>query len=98
MADKKQSWLDAATQTPLINGYTEQLTTFIDALADGRIEDAELAAQEARLKKAMQDVEPKLDGPLHAAVTQLLCELTAYNIMHTLSDLQKARPMSTFHG
>lgn len=98
MADKKQSWLDAATQAPLINQYTEQLTTFIDALADGRIEDSELAEQEARLKKAMHDVEPKLDGPLHAAVTQLLCELTAYNIMHTLNDLQKARPMSTFQG
>jgi hypothetical protein len=98
MADTRQSWLDTATQTPLINQYTEQLSTFIDALADGKIEDNELAAQEARLKKAMQDVEPKLDGPLHAAVTKLLCELTAYNIMHTLCDLQKARPMSTFHG
>lgn len=98
MADTRQSWLDATTQAPLINQYTEQLTTFLDALADGKIEDNELAAQEARLKKAMQDVEPQLDATLHPAVTRLLCELTAYNIMHTLSDLQKARPHSTFQG
>jgi hypothetical protein len=98
MADNRKSWLDDETQAPLINQYTEQLTSFIDSLADGRIEDAELAAQEARLQKAMQAVEPQLSDALHADVTRLLCELTAYNIMHTLYDLQKARPMSTFHG
>jgi len=50
------------------------------------------------LRKLMKEVEPKLDDALHASVTRLLCELTAYNIMHTLSSLENARPKTTFHG
>src|SRR4051794_29913230 len=53
----RQSWLDSS-DAPLINQYTEELTTFIDAMADGRIEAAELAQQEARLQKLMKEVEP----------------------------------------
>jgi hypothetical protein len=94
----RQSWLDATTQTPLINDYTEQLSTFIDAMADGRIDASELHEQEARLLKHMKEIEPKLDDALHASVTRLLCELTAYNIMQTLSSLQDARPKSAFKG
>ena len=94
----KRSWLDETTQEPLIHDYTNQLTTFIDALADGKIDDAELTAQQARLKAALQEVEPKLDDALHASVTKLLCELTASNIMHTLYSLQQARPASAFRG
>lgn len=94
----RQSWLDSGTDAPLINKYTEELSTFIEAMADGKVDAPELAEQEARLLKLMKEVEPQLDDALHASVTRLLCELTAYNIMHTLASLEEARPKTTFRG
>ncbi|MDX1945949.1 MAG: hypothetical protein SFU86_11175 [Pirellulaceae bacterium] len=93
----KQSWLDDA-QTPQIDGYVQKLTSFTNALADGRIDTAELIAQEQRLTAAMKEVEPTLSEAQHAQVTRLLCELTAYNIMQTLNSLQSGRPQAVFQG
>jgi hypothetical protein len=94
----KQSWLDEKAQTPLIDGYVQKLGTFVDAMADGRIDDRELADQEKRLVAQMKEVEPALNYDQHAKVTKLLCELTAYNVMQTLSSLQSARPKTAFRG
>ena len=93
----KQSWLDDKAH-PLIVEYVQKLTTFVDAMADGRIDDPELAAQEQRLVASLKEVEPTLNDGQHAQVTKLLCELTAYNVMQTLNSLQSARPKSTFRG
>jgi hypothetical protein len=98
MANPKQSWLDDKAQAPLIDGYVQKLTTFVDAMADGKIDDKELQAQEQRLTTVMKEVEPALNDAQHAQVTKLLCELTAYNIMQTLNSLEKARPHTTFVG
>lgn len=98
MATDKQSWLDDKAQTPLIDTYVQKLTTFVDAMADGKVEDKELQAQEQRLTTLMKEVEPTLSDAQHAQVTKLLCELTAYNIMQTLNSLGKARPHAVFHG
>jgi hypothetical protein len=76
----------------------QKLATFVDALADGRIDDSELRAQEQRLAAVMKEVEPALSDEQHAQVTKLLCELTAYNVMQTLNTLQAAKPHATFHG
>jgi hypothetical protein len=46
----------------------------------------------------MKAVEPKLDDALHEEVTHLLCELSAYNIMHTLHQLIQAQPKTKFRG
>lgn len=94
----KQSWLDEKAQAPLIDGYVQKLTTFVDAMADGRIDDREVAEQEQRLVALMKDVEPTLNEAQHVQVTKLLCELTAYNVMQTLNSLQSARPKTTFRG
>ena len=91
----RQNWLDDAKDTPLIDGYTQQLTSFIDAMADGRVDQKELTDQERRLVDLMKKVEPKLDDALHADVTRLLCELTAYNVMQALASLSDARPQAT---
>lgn len=98
MAAKRQSWLDDAQQTTLIDEYAQKLTPFIDALADGRIDASELTAQEQRLVAQMKAVEPTLNDEQHAAVTRLLCELTAFNVMQTLNSLQTGRPQTTFQG
>ena len=98
MATSRQSWLDDKAQVPLIDNYTQKLTTFVEALADGQVDDAELRAQENRLVTSMKEVEPALNDAQHAQVTRLLCELTAYNVMQTLNSLQSARPKTVFRG
>jgi hypothetical protein len=91
-------WLDETTDTPLIHEYAHRLAGFMDAMADGKIETHELQEQEARLVDVMKRVEPELSDKLHADVTRLLCELSAYNIMHTLHELMAARPKTKFRG
>jgi hypothetical protein len=96
-APRRMSWLDD-TSTPQIQAHTEKLGTFIEAMADGRVDDRELAEQQERLVTLMKKVEPALNDSLHADVTQLLCELTAYNIMNTVHSLAGARPRTRFRG
>jgi hypothetical protein len=98
MAATKQSWLDDKAQTPQIDSYVKNLSTFVEAMADGRIDDAELQSQEKRLVTLLKEVEPTLNDAQHGQVTKLLCELTAYNVMQTLNSLQSARPKTKFRG
>lgn len=97
-AGGKQSWFDEATQQPLIDQYARHLDTFIQTMADGVVDDKELKAQETRLIALMKEVEPLLDPALHAKVTRLLCELTAYDVMRLLHEVQSARPRTAFRG
>lgn len=94
----KASWLDAESHQPVIERYARRLGPFVEAMADGKIDDGEVRAQEKRLVKLMKEVEPTLAPALHEKVTQLLYELTAYNLMHLLHQMEQARPKSTFQG
>jgi hypothetical protein len=94
----RQSWLDDETQTPLIDDYARQLSSFLDAMADGRIDEDEVQAQEQRVAKLLKEVEPQLDDGLHQKVTQLLCELSAFSTMQILHELHTARPKTQFRG
>ncbi len=88
----RQKWFDDASNEPLIENYARQLDSFIQTMADGVVDDSEIKAQEERLIGLMKEVEPLLNDELHAKVTRLLCELTAYDIMQMLHNLQAARP------
>jgi len=94
----RKSWLDPESDKPLIERYSRQLQSFLEALADGIVDEGELRAQEKRLVKLMKDVEPQLDDALHEKVTQMLCELTAYDLMQVLHSMHEARPRSQFRG
>ena len=94
----RQSWLDDSTQTPMIDSYVHKLETFISAMADGKIDLAEVQGQEKRLTTLMKEIEPALNDSQHGQITKLLCELTAYNIMQTLYSLQNLRPPTKFKG
>ena len=59
------SWLDAESHHPVIDRYARRLAPFVEAMADGKIDEAEVTAQEKRLVKLMKEVEPELPGPLH---------------------------------
>jgi hypothetical protein len=91
-------WLDEKTDTPLIDSYVQKLGTFLEAMSDGHIDAKELKAQEERVVALMKTIEPELSDPVHEKVTHLLCELSAYNIMHTVHELVTARPKTKFRG
>jgi hypothetical protein len=94
----RTSWLDADQKTVKIDDYAAQLSTFVDAMADGRIDDKEISAQEARVVNLMKEVEPTLDDATHKKLTDLLCELSAFNVMQLLHSLHANRPATKFRG
>jgi hypothetical protein len=49
-------------------------------------------AQETKLVELMKKIEPKLDDEQHAEITELLCELSAYNVMQMLNMIHSSRP------
>ena len=95
--ETRAPWLDTAAVSPVIDEQVARLSTFLDALADGKVSTQELAEQEARVVSWMKKVEPQLSDPLHADVTRLLCELTALNIMKTMHEMGPV-PKTRFRG
>ena len=86
----RTSWINDHS-TPDLDAHVGKLEHFANSLADGVIDDAELATQEALLVTAMKAVEGSLDDAQHAKVTKLLAELTAYSVMRTLHEMAQAR-------
>jgi hypothetical protein len=90
MTMARASWIDDDSN-PTLDAHVQQLEHFTNALADGVVDAAELEKQENNLVAAMKAVEPHLSDDLHAKVTKLLAELTAYTVMQVLHDMAKAR-------
>ena len=87
----RTSWFDDKAGHEAIQDRVSKLDSFTSALADGVVTAQELNGQETRLIEAMKQVEPSLNDDQHAKVTTLLVELTAYNIMRLLRELQAER-------
>jgi hypothetical protein len=94
----KTPWFDDSTDTPLIAEYARKLDSFLDAVADARIETSELDEQEKRVVSLMKEVEPLLSPEAHEKVTRLLCEVTAYDLMQALHMAGRARTKTKFRG
>jgi hypothetical protein len=92
----RTSWFDDKAEHPVIQEQIEKLDSFTSALADGIISKQELSGQEQRLMTAMKQVEPELSDEMHAKVTKLLIELTAYNVMRLLHELHSERARIAF--
>jgi hypothetical protein len=92
------TWVDENADLPLITERARQLDSFVDAIADGKVTDAEVKAQEARVMKLLKDIEPQLEPKMRDRVTELLCELSAYDMMQVLNIMQHSRPLSKFRG
>ena len=86
----RTSWFDDA-DLPVIDEQVHKLESFADAMADGQIEKRELERQQESLLAAMKAVESDLNDAQHAKVTRLLVELSAYNIMRVVHELQARR-------
>ena len=84
----RTSWFDDKDARPIFQEHLTKLESFTNALADGVVTKQELAGQEQRLVAAMRALEPDLSDVLHAKATTLLVELTAYNVMRLLHELQ----------
>jgi hypothetical protein len=97
-SSRRASWLDPASNTSLIDDYARKLESYTKTLADGRIEQRELAEQEKRLTALMKKIEPQLDDDLHEQVTQLLCETTVFDTMQFLHTMQESRHTTRFRG
>lgn len=87
----RMSWFDEGAEHPVVLESVSKLESFTSALADGVVEKKELAGQEQRLVAAMKHVEADLSDALHTKVTSVLVELTAYNVMRFLHELQAER-------
>lgn len=92
----RTSWFDESAQHEAIQARASTLESFTSALADGVVSKQELAGQEQRLLGAMKKLEPALSDDLHAQVTDVLVELTAYNVMRLLHELQTERARLAF--
>ena len=94
----KTTWVDEDTDLPLITERARQLDSFVEAIADGKVTDAEVKTQEARVMKLLKEIEPQLDPQMRERVTELLCELSAYDMMQVLNIMSHSRPLSKFRG
>ena len=92
----RTSWFDEKAEHEAIQERAAKLESFTSALADGVVSQQELAGQETRLLAAMKALEPALSDDLHAKVTDVLVELTAYNVMRLLHELQAERARLAF--
>jgi predicted transcriptional regulator len=92
----RTSWFDDKAEHPLIEEQVQKLESFTSALADGVVSKQELSGQEQRLMAAMKKVEGELNDDVHAKVTTLLVELSAYNVMRLLNELQTERARMAF--
>lgn len=92
----RTSWFDETAGFEAIQDRASKLESFTSALADGEVSKNEVAGQEQRLLTAMRALEPALNDDQHAKVTAVLVELTAYNVMRTLHELQAERARMAF--
>ena len=92
----RTSWFDDKAEVPMIQEQVKKLESFTSALADGVVSKQELTSQEQRLMAAMKKVEGELGDDLHSKVTTLLVELSAYNVMRLLHELQTERVRMVF--
>ena len=90
------SWFDERAEHPTLHERVEKLESFTSAMADGVVDRKELDGQEQRLTAAMKSLEPKLSDELHEQVTSVMIELTAYNVMRLLHELQAERARTAF--
>jgi hypothetical protein len=92
----KTSWFDDKAQHPILQERATKLDSFTSALADGVVSKRELEGQEQRLVSALKTLEPELNDALHERVTTVLVELSAYNVMRLLHELQTERARMAF--
>jgi ribosomal protein S13 len=96
MTMARTSWFDDSKHLPVIDEQVQKLDSFVEAMADGIIDKKELEHQQESLVQAMRAVEADLNDEQHAKITRLLIELSAYNVMRLLHELQTEKLQRAF--
>lgn len=94
----RTSWFDDKAEHLVVHEQVTKLESFTSALADGVVTKQELGKQEAQLVAALKALEPQLSDAQHEQVTRVLVEMTAYNVMRLLHELQAERAKIAFQG
>jgi predicted transcriptional regulator len=94
----RTSWFDENAEHLVVHEQVTKLKSFTSALADGVITKQELGKQEAQLVTALKTLEPQLNDAQHDQVTRVLVEMSAYNVMRLLHELQAERARTVFEG
>lgn len=94
----RTSWFDDKAEHLVVHEQVAKLESFTSALADGIVTKQELGKQEAQLVAALKALEPALNDAQHGQVTRVLVEMTAYNVMRLLHELQAERARIAFEG
>lgn len=94
----RAGWFDDKAEHLVVHEQVTKLESFTSALADGVVTKKELARQEAQVVAALKTLEPQLNDAQHEQVTRVLVELTAYNVMRLLHELQAERAKIAFEG
>ena len=94
----RTSWFDDKAEHPAIHDRVQELESFTNAMADGAVSSQELQSQADRLAVAMKALEGQLSDDVHAQVTTVLVELSAYNVMRVLHELQASHARTAFSG
>jgi hypothetical protein len=92
----RNSWFDDKAEHPIIQEQLGKLEAFTSALSDGVVSKQELDGQEHRLVAALKALDTALTDDQHAKATTVLLELTAYNVMRLLNELQSERARIAF--
>jgi len=92
------NWLDENTDLPALDERATSLEHFTASMADGIIDSDELSTQSDNVVAAMKAVQDDLTDEQHEKVTNLLLEMTAFNIMSTLHELAASRLRGAFKG
>lgn len=94
----RTSWFDDKAEHLVVHEQVTKLESFTSALADGVVTRQEMGKQEAKVVAALKTLEPQLNDAVHEQVTRVLVEMTAYNVMRLLHELQAERVKIAFEG
>lgn len=94
----RASWFDEKAEHLIVHEEVTKLESFTSALADGVVTKQELEKQEAQLVAALKALELQLNDAQHDQVTRVLVEMSAYNVMRLLHELQAERARMAFQG
>ena len=78
----RQAWPDESNRMAF-DRYYQQMTSWQQAISDGRVDLAEVEGQARRVADGLRALEPTLTDEQHARLTELLGELAVLHAMQT---------------
>jgi len=88
----KSSWFDDKTSEMLFFQYANQMASWQEAIADGVIDETDLARQGERVTQMLRALEPKLDDAVHEELTEVFFELAVfYGMVQTVQPSEVAQ-------